>query len=260
MQWKSNFIKTTSLALFLSLAVSNSHSSSMEPTDSTMGLSDQQILQKADEARGNRDGISWEVSIISSQTKRVSNMGFNVNARGFDTLAESIAPPKDKGNKVLMVNGNMWFYKPGLSKAVPISRRQKLIGNAAYGDIASTNYDEDYEATRLADETVNQEPCHVFALKAKTGNATYDHIRYWISKKRCLGIKADYFTVSGKKFKSADMKYESSVQVNGKQHPFISEIKIRDVIMEQNKTTLHFKKARLAKIPDYVFNRNLLRK
>lgn len=260
MRWESNFIKTTSLALFLLLVVSSNNSSSNEPKDSTMGLSVPEILQKADEARGNRDGISWEVSINSLQNKRASNMGFEVNARGFDTLAESIAPPKDKGNKVLMVNGNMWFYKPGLSKAVPISRRQKLIGNAAYGDIASTNYAEDYEATLLTDETVNQELCHVFALKAKTGNATYDHIKYWISKKRCLGIKAEYFTVSGKKFKSADIKYENSVLINEKNQPFISEIKIQDAIMEQNNTNLLFQKARIEKIPNYVFNRNLLTK
>jgi hypothetical protein len=261
MRWKLVFIKTAGLALFLlMLFVSNGYSSTMKTQDSTTGLSIQEILKKADEARGNRQGISWQVSVASSESKSGSDLVFNVTARGFDTLAESLAPAKDKGNKILMVNGNMWFYKPGLSKAVPISRRQKLVGNAAYGDIASTNYADDYEATTLTDETVNQELCHVFSLKSKTKRATYDRIEYWISKKSGLGIKAEYFTVSGKKFKTADMKYENHVRIDKKNLPFISEIQIKDVVMKQKVTTLLFGNARIGKVPNYMFNRNLLKK
>src|SRR5919109_1536494 len=132
------------------------------------------ILRKADQSRGNLEGITWTV-VLASDTRNES-MTFDVKARGFDILAENQAPPKDRGNKVLMVNGNMWFHKPGLSKAVPISQRQRLMGNAAYGDIAATNYAEDYEATSLADESVNGELCYVFDLKARDNRAAYDRI------------------------------------------------------------------------------------
>jgi hypothetical protein len=234
-----------------------------EPVEGTSGLIDSstigEILKKADQARGNRDGITWEVAILSAENTGRGPMIFHVRARGFDTLATALSPPKDKGNKVLMVNGNMWFYKPGLSKPVPISARQKLMGNASYGDIAATNYYRDYDATLLGDETIADESCHVFDLKAKMPTATYDHIRYWVSKNREVGIKAEYYTVSGKKIKTARMFYNREIDVDGIRRPFISEIHIADAFVTKDTTVLAFDKPALAALPDHIFNRNLLR-
>jgi hypothetical protein len=218
------------------------------------------ILQQADEARGNLQGVQWRVSIVVGKDDENNKMAYEVKARGFDTLATSMLPAKDKGNKVLMVDGNMWFYKTGLSKPVPIARRQKLMGNAAYGDIASTNYDEDYTAKPLPDETVQDIPCYVFDLRAKTTQATYDRIKYWISKKDSIGVQAEYYTVSGKMFKSAVMHYDNHVAVKDHRRPFISEINIQDDIMGGDHTILTFKEPKIGKIPDYVFNLNLLRR
>ncbi len=218
-----------------------------------------EILKMADQARGNRDGITWKVSLLSSEDDGAAPMVFDVRARGFDTLATALSPPKDKGNKVLMVNGNMWFYKPGLSKPVPISTRQKLMGDASYGDIAATNYYRDYDATLVRDETIDGEVCRVFDLKAKTPTATYDHIRYWISISRSVGLKADYYTVSGKKIKSARMFYKKAVEINGARRPFISDIHISDALATKSITHLKFDSPALAALPNHIFNRNLLR-
>ena len=187
-----------------------------------------EILRKADQSRGNLEGITWRVILVD---KRSESMTFDVKARGFDIFAENQAPPKDRGNKVLMVNGNMWFHRPGLSKAVPISQRQRLMGNAAYGDIVATNYAEDYEATPLEDETVNGELCYVFDLKAKDNRSAYDRIKYWISKQHVVGVKAEYFTVSQKKFKSAAMESTNTVRIDGEVRPFISKITIYDELL-----------------------------
>jgi len=94
-------------------------------------LSTEEILKKADEARGNLKGVQWEVSVVSKEKERTTEMVFFVQARGFDVLATSLFPAKDKGNKILLVSGNMWFHRPGLSKPVPISQRQKLVGMAS---------------------------------------------------------------------------------------------------------------------------------
>jgi hypothetical protein len=163
--------------------------------------STQHILRRADEARGNLAGITWEVVLEAAEQTHTTTMTFDVKARGFDIVAANLAPPQHKGNTVLMLQGNMWFYKPRLSKPVPIAQRQKLLGNAAYGDIAATNYAQDYTATVLADDTVDGALCTVFDLLAKDKKATYDRIKYWIAKGPLVGVKAEYFTVSGKKFK-----------------------------------------------------------
>ncbi len=83
----------------------------------------------------------------------------------------------------------MWFYKPGLSRAVSVPRRQKLLGDASTGDITSTDYAGEYDATPLPDETIDGVPCYVFNLKAKTHAVTYDQVKYWVSKQRMVGMK-----------------------------------------------------------------------
>ena len=218
----------------------------------------QDILRQADQARGNLEGVSWEVVLESIENTRTETMTFDVKARGFDIRGENLAPPKSKGNKILMLYSNMWFYKPGLSKAVPISQRQRLLGNAVYGDIAATNYANDYEATALADDTVNGELCYVFDLLAKDKKTTYDRIKYWISKARVVGVKAEYLTVSGKQFKSATMTFANTVQINGEARPFISQLVIHDELMTNNVTTLTFNHPSLQPLPSYTFDLNLM--
>jgi hypothetical protein len=212
------------------------------------------ILRKADQSRGNLQGITWRVIVAD---KREESMTFDVKARGFDIFAENLAPPRDRGNKVLMVNGNMWFHRPGLSKAVPISQRQRLMGNAAYGDIAATNYAEDYEATTLEDETVDGELCFVFDLKARDSRAAYDRVKYWVSKERVVGVKAEYLTVSQKKFKSAVMESANTIRIGGEVRPFISKITIYDELLSSDVTILNLTKPVLRKLAAYMFDVNL---
>ncbi|WP_440962544.1 outer membrane lipoprotein-sorting protein [Massilia sp. GER05] len=235
------------LAIFLSLP----YPGRAEPSSTD-------ILRAADEARGNVDGLAWRVAIESSENDRVKDrLVYDIKVRAFDFAGVSLEPPKYRGNKILMLNTNMWFYKPGLSRPVPISQRQKLMGDAAYGDIAATNYADNYSATRLPDELVNGEECYVFDLKANIDKVTYDRITYWVSKKRLLGIKAEYFTVSGKKFKSAWMDYANTVKVNGNTRPFLSRITLRGELMNTEVTYLKLANPHIEAIPDYVFNLNL---
>lgn len=215
------------------------------------------ILKQADESRGNLQGISWNVEIESKERGHIDSMLYDIKARGFNISGINIAPPKSKGQKLLMLDNNMWFHKPNLSKPIPISLRQKLMGQASYGDIASTNYADDYEATRLPDEIVDGVDCYVFDLKARDSKTTYDRIMYWVDKKRLVGIKADYYTLSGKRFKSSDMQYGSTVMINGKERPFISQIDIYEELMSGDVTTLSMTKPKLSPLPDYIFNINL---
>jgi outer membrane lipoprotein-sorting protein len=223
--------------------------------------SSEAILRAADEARGNVSGLSWEVKIESAEYERtIDTLVYDIKVRAFNIAGVSLAPPKYRGNKILMLNNSMWFYKPGLSKPVPISLRQKLMGDAAYGDIASTNYAEHYSATRLPDDVFNGEDCYVFALKAKAEKVTYDQITYWVSKQRHLGVKADYFTVSGMKFKSAWMDYRNTIEVDGRSRPFLSRITMQGELLNGAVTYLYLRSPRIEPIPDYIFDLNLFMK
>lgn len=250
MQIRKNRIVGMVLAAVLGLALTGTLSAAAAP-------SSYEILKHADEARGNMAGVSWKVELESNENGRSESMVYDIKARGFSIAGINIDPPKSKGSKLLMLDNNMWFHKPGLSKPVPISMRQKLMGKASYGDVASTNYAEDYEATRLPDETKDGVECYVFDLKAHSSKATYDRIMYWVAKDRLLGVMADYYTLSGKRIKSARMAYDSTVTVAGRRRPFISRISIYDELMSDDATILSMRDAHVAPLPDYVFDLNL---
>jgi hypothetical protein len=220
-------------------------------------LSPKQILQQADEARGNLQGVEWKVKIHSVENDRIQERNLGVKARGYDFLALMKSPPKVKGQKLLMVSHNMWFRRPNLRKPVPVSPRQKLVGGASYGDVAATNYADDYTATVLADEVVDGERCYVFDLKASHKKATYDAIKYWVSQERLVGVKAEYYAVSGKLLKSARFEYRHQIRLRNRPHPFISKMTIVDALIGNSVTTLDFNDHRLVTVPPSTFDLNL---
>lgn len=220
-------------------------------------ISAAEILEKADEARGNLEGVEWNLHVHAQDAKGEQAMSMEIQARGFDVVSTTLAPPRSKGNRLIMLKDNMWFDKPGLSKPVPISKRQKLMGTAAYGDIATTDYANDYYPTLIGEEEIDGAACWVFDLEAKHRKVTYDRIKYWVEQDRLVGTKAEYFTVSGQKFKSARMEYDNRVVREGEPKPFISRITIHGEILEKEMTVLTFTDPVLKKIPNYAFDLNL---
>ncbi len=223
-------------------------------------MSPKEMLHKADEARGNVEGIQWYIYMDSIENGRNQYRKLQVIARGYNSFTDTLAPANVKGQKLLMLDRNMWFAKPELSKAVPISPRQKLMGTAANGDIASTNYAGDYKIVNTEDGQYDNEACVVMDLQAIDSRATYDRIRYWVSKERIVGVKAEFYTVSGKMFKTATFEYKNSVTINDKQREFISKMTINSAIIKDDVTVLKYSKPVLKKVPDAVFNLNLLTK
>ena len=221
-------------------------------------LTPREILSSADRARGNVEGIEWIIRLESVEGNRKQSNTLRVKAQENNSFAEFISPPKVKGRKVLMIDRNMWFVKPGLKKPVPIPPRQKLMGGAVYGDIASTNYAGDYTPISMVKDTMNGEPCYVLDLKAVNKKVTYDRIKYWVSKERLVGIKADFFTVSGRRFKSATFEYNNIIKIKELSRPFVSKMTITDAVIQSNVTTMIYDDVILKKIPDSIFNLNLL--
>jgi hypothetical protein len=218
-----------------------------------------EILKNADRARGNLAGIVWDITVASNEEGKRETRGLTVTVKGSSTLARYTSPRTMNDRMVLMVDRNMWFIRSGLKKPVSISPRQKLMGDAANGDIASTNYSEDYHGAHTGEESVNGEPCYVLDLKAANKNVTYDRIRYWVSKERLAGVKAEFFTLSGKLFKTAEFKYDNRIEAeNGEKMPFVSELVIRDAIQKEKTTTLTYSNIKVRPIPDSTFNLNVL--
>lgn len=218
-----------------------------------------EILRHADRARGNVAGIIWDITIATNEDGKRESRGMTVKVKGNYTLARYTSPPNFNDRMVLMRDRNMWFIRSGLKKPVSISPRQKLMGDAANGDIASTNYAEDYNSSLAGEENVRGEACHVLDLKAAGKNVTYDRIKYWVSKERLVGVKAEFYTLSGKLFKTADFTYGNRIAISsGEEIPFISELVIHDAIQKDKVTSLAYANINIREIPDSTFNLNVL--
>lgn len=217
-------------------------------------LTDWQILREADKARGNLDGIAWTVRIEATMARERREMVAEVMARGFDVSARALSPPEAAGIRLLMLNGEMWLEKPDLSRAIPITPKQKLMSNAAYGDIAATNYAEDYTPVRLGVEKVNGRTCWVFDLAAKRKNLLFDRIKYWVARDGLVGVKAEYYTPSGQKWKAATMQYKHRVRIHGRLRPFISSLQMVGFQGDAEPVVMfRFDKPRVGPIPDAAF-------
>lgn len=215
----------------------------------------QTIVQQADHARGGGlPGIIWEIRLTSRDGDKVAEeQRLQVHAVDDASVAEVLEPLRSKGTKLLQVEHNMWLTRPGLSKPIPISPRQRMSGQASNGDIAATNYAADYEAKLVTQEKLDGELCYVLELSARHKRTTYDHIRYWVSVAREVGVKAEFYSLSGKLLKTATFKYDNNIQFGGKSIPFVSSMVIRDALVDAE-TTMKFGTVKVKKISSAEFD------
>lgn len=213
------------------------------------------ILKNSDQARGGGlQGIVWEIKLQSRDGAKMDEpQRIIVKAVDESSVAETQEPVRFKGSKLLQVERNMWLTKPGLSKPIPISPRQRMSGQASNGDIAATNYAGDYDAQMKETESLDGEPCYVLDLTAKHKRATYDKIRYWVSVKRGVGVKAEFYSVSGKLLKTARFEYDNTIEHEGRRIPFVSKMTIRDALIDAE-TTMEFGTVKVKKIAASEFD------
>ena len=101
--------------------------------------------------------------------------------RQFRNLVEYVEPPRDTGKRVLLDGHSLWFYDPNSKVSVRISAQQRLIGQAAIGDILTVNLASDYTPSIVAEEKIDdaaRQPrqCWHLDLKAANDLATYNRV------------------------------------------------------------------------------------
>ncbi len=217
------------------------------------------LLKASDAARGGiAGGLTWKTKIETTEDGESSDREFIVKAKDQDALVEALSPARTKGEIFLFNDRNMWFFKPSLKKPVSISPRQKLSGQAANGDIASTNYARDYTATLEKTETRGADKIYVLLLKAKSPNLTYDQIRYFINGRTKLAEKAEFLTLQGQVFKLGEMEYKNTITAGGKKSPFVSKMTIVDAKFKNNKSVIMYEEPKVENHAAALFNINNL--
>jgi len=217
----------------------------------------EEILRRADRARGGlSEGLTWKIKLENAGSSAPAE--YDVQVKGVNVVARCVAPARQKGETFLFNDRNLWIYRPGLKKPVSLSPRQRLSGQAANGDIATTNYARDYSGTVEGEEKLDGKDTYRLFLQAKEKNVTYDKIRYWVTKDAYLGVKAEFLTLEGKPFKSARFAYEHEIAAAGGKAPFVSRMDIQDAANANEKTSIIYEKPKAEKLGDAIFNVNNL--
>jgi hypothetical protein len=216
-------------------------------------LNPNDIVKKADLKRGlGNISHSFNVLVTNQDNKReVFHVLFkDVN----NTLTEQTEPERSRGRKLLMKDYDIWLFTPNIKKALRISLEQKLTGEVSNGDIARTNYAEDYDAEFInADKKENANVYHL-ALKAKNKKVTYGRIEYFLTKKDCMPIEATFFAISGKPLKHATFSEPKMIQGL----PRLTKMVIVDYLQKDKISTLVFTDQTPEKFSDSLFNKERL--
>lgn len=213
-------------------------------------MSPEEILKRADRIRCPEEDFVMKVSINNSGSDTVTEL--EVFTKGNSkTLVKTLAPARDRGRNLLMLDEAMWAYIPNLKRAVRVSLSQKLTGEAANGDISRMRWAGDYDA-KISQETADS---WTLELTAKKKGLTYEKIRAVIAKKTFRPLKAEYLALSGAPLKYAT--FQDYRNLAGAIRP--GEIVIADAKRKDQKSIIRVNSIEKRNLSDALFNQNNLR-
>jgi len=179
--------------------------------------------------------------------------------RQFRNLIEYVDPPRDAGKRVLLDGTSLWFFDPASSLSIRISPQQRLIGQAAIGDVLTVNLAVDYAPTLVGSEQIEDagrtpRDCWHLDLKAANAQAVYSRVEYWIERGTFHPIKAKFYSDSGRLLKI--LYHRNFAERLGALRP--TEAVIIDAVDTSLATTAVFADDRFEDIPDAWFQRDYL--
>ncbi|HEY2510821.1 MAG TPA: outer membrane lipoprotein-sorting protein [Polyangiaceae bacterium] len=204
----------------------------------------EEILRKADDVRNPADSYFLRCVIKSSGTDEETEIEASVqgNTR---TLVKTLRPARDKGRLGLMVDQDMWAYVPNLHRAVRVTLSQRLVGQAANGDICRNRWSGDYTPV------IEAETPHDWALllTANKRGLTYEKIRLWVEKQSFHPLRAEFLTPQGKPLKRAE--YRAYKPMSGKDRPTV--LHIEDALRASDFSDVQIVEATPRQFPASIF-------
>lgn len=175
----------------------------------------QQLLAASDAIRNPEKSFYMAVTVTEYRKRQQTGsttLGAysrpDANSGQYKTLIHFVAPQRD-ANKLMLKNGNdLWFYDPSNLASIRISPEQRLLGQAANGDVATVNLAQDYRAASKGEEEVadgdrQKRQCQVLDLAAAAPGVTYQRIEIWLDAQTTRPVKARFYSESDRLLKTA---------------------------------------------------------
>jgi outer membrane lipoprotein-sorting protein len=225
----------------------------------------QEIVTKADAVRNPHEPFRSSLTLTEYVSGRERSHSTFVlfskedASRHFRNLLEYVEPPQDAGKRVLLDGRSFWFFDPASQSSVRISAQQRLVGQAAIGDVLTVNLAADYSASVAGEETIDdasrqKRACWHLELKAATDTAVYNRVEYWVEKDSSRPVKGKFYSDSGRLLKM--IYYRNYVDRLGAVRP--AEAVILDAVDPSLATIATFSDGRFQDVPDAWFQRDYL--
>ena len=197
------------------------------------------ILRRADRAvLGETAAYTLRMTVVRpGKPERVVEMkGWK---KGDDQgLVRYTAPARERGTAYLRSGESTWLFLPAAEKVVRVGAKQNFGGgDFSNSDIFRLSLIKDYVPTLAGEETVEGQACYKLELKAKDRSIAYDRVVYWVRTDGSFyPVKADYYTLSGKKLKS--LVLSKVKRLGGRPRPSLLTMESR--VDEGSRTLLEF--------------------
>jgi outer membrane lipoprotein-sorting protein len=210
-------------------------------------LSGVQVIEKVDGYRQLSRSFTMKVKISDYKEEQLKDEAiFSGHFKGNEKSLLLCTKGKNKGMKVLMKGDYMWVSLTGSRRALRIAPMQRLMGQASNGDVAKVAFSIDYEPEiKGQDQNIIK-----MLLKARRKGATYQRIMLYINARNYQPIKAEFFLLSGKHFKTA--YYKDFMMIDG--NVVVQKIKIEDVIKKGHYSVLEYIDYQNTQVPEKYFN------
>jgi len=175
----------------------------------------QEILAASDAVRNPPKPFGLTTKLIEYRSgKESANMSLAIYAKAeehggqYRNLVRFVTPVRD-ANKLMLKTGNdLWFYDPSSKASIRMSPQQRLLGQAANGDVVTVNLAQDYKATLDAEEDItdgDRKPrhCYKLGLAASSPDVTYHRIELWVDTTTSQPVKGKYYSESDRLLKTA---------------------------------------------------------
>ena len=220
------------------------------------------ILNKVDENMNSNSNITKSDMVIYGRrnSRTVTSIGY---AEGKNkSFSEYLAPEREKGTKMLKIEGYLWVYSPSTDRTIQLSGhmlKQSLMGSdLSYEDMMENRKLIDmYNAEVVGDETIGGRKTWVLQLKAKVDDATYDSRKLWVDAERYVPLKEELYAKSGQLLKKTVMS--DIKQIDGRWYP--TKMNYKDMLKDGKGTDFIVLEINFdAEIPDYIFSKASLKK
>jgi outer membrane lipoprotein-sorting protein len=222
-----------------------------------------EILKRIDQNRIFGQSISTSTMIIHSRTGDRTIQSKAWSSGNDKAFVEYLAPPREKGKKMLKLEKNLWIYTPEPSdRIITISGhllKQSVMGSdMSYEDMMeSDELRSRYAAKVLGQEKFNGRDCWILQLTATVDDVAYHSRKIWVDAERWLPLKEERYAKSGRLLKQTEI-LEVFYQ-DGRWLP--KRMTFRDMLSRGGGTeyiidSIDFN----VKIPEYQFTKAALRK